>query len=138
VSILDGIASALGGVIQGTVIPGFGNVLVDVKRLSGTTRNAANESVGSWADVATGVRMRIDVLTADDKISTWGATSAAQATALASGLDVDVQVNDVVLVRQVLQGRFPTSRWKVEQNPYVDAAKMWQLALVPFKGTDPA
>lgn len=137
-SILDGIASALGGVIKNTIIPGFGNVVVDVKRLDATTRNAANETTGSWVDVATGVTMRIDVLSADDRIATWGASSAAQATGLASGLDADVRANDVVIVRQVLQGKFPTLRWKIEQNPYVDAAKMWQLALVPYAGVLPA
>lgn len=136
-SILSGVAQALGSVIQNTVIPGFGNVVVTVKR-DVRTRNQANESVSAWTTVLAGLKMRIEVLSADDIIKAWGATSGAKATGIISGRDApDVLTNDVVLITAILEGKFPTMRWKIEDIQYSDAAQMWTVALTPHIAVQP-
>lgn len=136
-SILSGVAQALGGVIQQTIIPGFGNVVVTVKRDT-RTRNQANEPISGWATVQAGLKMRIDVLSADDVIKAWGATSEAKATGIISGRDApDIVTNDIFIVTQVLEGKFPITRWKVDDVIYTDAAQMWSVALVPHLAVQP-
>lgn len=136
-SILSGIAQALGGVIQSTVIPGFGNVIVTLKRDT-RARNQANESVSQWSTILSGLKMRVEVLSADDVIKAWGATSGATASGIISGRDApDVRTNDVILVTQVLEGKFPITRWKIEDLRYSDAAQMWEVSLTPHLAVQP-